>query len=59
MMKKWIYWAKLYESRFQANCLATRMQEDGWLLASEYPHNVEVYRSPRGRYGVRYTWQNK
>lgn len=52
----WIYWAKLYETKFQAHCLATRMREDWWLYGYKSPSQVEVFRSPRGRYGVRYMW---
>ncbi|SHE52311.1 hypothetical protein SAMN05444392_101836 [Seinonella peptonophila] len=58
-MNRWIYWAKLYESKFQANCLAARIQEDWWLLGSDHPSKVEVYRSYRGRYGVRYMWRHE
>ncbi|MFD0871968.1 MULTISPECIES: hypothetical protein [Paenibacillus] len=51
---KWIYWSKLYESKFQAGCLAKRMEEDWWLYGYDCPQAVEVYRSKKGRFGVRY-----
>lgn len=57
-MSNWIYWAKLYNTRFQARCLATRMQEDWWLYGYESPDEVEVFQSRRGRYGVRYIWKH-
>ncbi|MDR6224882.1 hypothetical protein [Desmospora profundinema] len=57
-MAGWIYWAKLYETRFQARCLAARMEEDWWIYGYESPAEVEVYQSKRGRYGVRYMWES-
>jgi len=51
---KWIYWARLYDSKFQAGCLVRRMEHDGWLFGIEMPHEIEVYRSRKGKYGVRY-----
>lgn len=56
-MTKWIYWAKLFDSSFQARCLATRMQEDWWLYGYDSPEEVEVFRSKKGKYGVRYIWR--
>jgi hypothetical protein len=50
----WIYWVKLYESKFQAGCLAKRMEEDWWIYGYECPNTVEVFRSKKGRFGVRY-----
>jgi hypothetical protein len=50
----WVYWAKLYESKFQAGCLAKRMEEDWWIYGYECPQSVEIYRSTKGRFGVRY-----
>ena len=58
-MTKWIYWAKLFDSSFQARCLATRMQEDWWLYGYDSPEEVEVFRSKKGKYGVRYIWRKK
>ncbi|TCP65448.1 hypothetical protein [Baia soyae] len=57
-MDQWIYCAKLYESRFQAKVLATRMQEDWWLYGYESPDTVEVFRSRKGRFGVKYIWKH-
>lgn len=55
----WIYWAKLFDSRFQARCLAARMQEDWWIYGYDSPDEVEVYRSNKGKFGVRYLWKRK
>ena len=52
---RWVYWSKLYDSKFQASCLAKRMEEDWWIYGYECPDHVEVFRSRRGRFGVRFT----
>lgn len=52
----WVYSGKLYDSEFQAGCLATRIREDGVLLSSRLPRFVYVYRTKKGRYGVKYLW---
>ncbi|MFD0671968.1 hypothetical protein [Cohnella sp. GCM10027633] len=51
---KWIYWSRLYDSKFQAGCLVQRMEHDGWVFGIDLPREIEVYRSRKGRYGVRY-----
>lgn len=55
-MMTWIYWAKLYETKFQAHCLAARLREDLWIYGYDSPTEVEVFRSRKGRYGVKYIW---
>ncbi|MEV2701302.1 hypothetical protein ABNC51_09280 [Paenibacillus larvae] len=50
----WIYCAKLYNTKFQAGCLAKRMEEDWWIYGYTCPREIEVFRSRRGRFGVRY-----
>jgi hypothetical protein len=51
---RWVYWVKLYDSKFQAGCLMKRMQDDWWIYGYECPREIEVFRSRKGRYGVRY-----
>lgn len=51
---RWIYWVRLYETKFQAGCLVKRMENDWWIYGYESPHEVEVFRSRKGRYGVRF-----
>lgn len=51
---KWIYWSRLYDSKFQAGCLVQRMEHDGWVFGIDMPQEIEVFRSRKGRYGVRY-----
>ena len=50
----WIYYARLYVSKFQAGCLAKRMEQDGWIYGHDDPKQVEVYQSCKGKYGVRF-----
>ncbi|MDQ0719069.1 hypothetical protein QF049_000330 [Paenibacillus sp. W4I10] len=50
----WVYFSKLYATKFQAGCLAKRMEQDGWIYGHNEPAEVEVYRSRKGRYGVRF-----
>ncbi|OMD17930.1 hypothetical protein BSK59_16375 [Paenibacillus odorifer] len=50
----WIYFAKLFRTRFQAGCLAKRLEQDGWIYGYHDPSFVEIYRSRKGRYGVRF-----
>lgn len=52
----WIYTGKLYSSEFQAGCLATRIREDGLMLTHRLPAYVYVYRTKKGRYGVKCFW---
>jgi len=50
----WVYWGRLYNTKFQASCLAKRLEEDWWLFGAERPPAVEIFHSRKGRYGVRY-----
>jgi len=50
----WVYWGRLYNTKFQASCLAKRMEEDWWIYGYESPQTVEIFCSKKGRYGVRY-----
>jgi hypothetical protein len=51
---KWVYFGKLFTSKFQAGCLAKRLEQDGWIYGYEDPYSVEIFRSRRGRYGVKF-----
>jgi len=51
---KWSTWCKLYDSKFQAECLATRMEEDWWIYGYECIKATEVFCTKKGRFGVRY-----
>lgn len=53
-LSSWIYYNKLYKSRFQAGCLARRLEHDGWIYGYREMKEIEVYRSRKGKYGVRF-----
>lgn len=52
---RWVYFGKLYTTKFQAGCLAKRLEQDGWLYGYDELSQVEIFRSRKGRYGVRFT----
>ncbi len=54
MNMQWIYWGKLYDTKFQARVLQQRLEHDAWLYGYSTPHDIEIYRSRRGKYGVRF-----
>lgn len=54
----WIYWGKLYDTKFQANCLKMRIEEDWWTNGYDSPHHVEVIQLKSGKYGVRFNWDS-
>ncbi|MCG7407759.1 hypothetical protein MH117_10025 [Paenibacillus sp. ACRRX] len=53
-MLNWIYWGKLYNSKFQAQTLQQRLEHDAWIYGYETPQEIEIFRSRRGKYGVRF-----
>ncbi len=52
----WVYSGKLYNSEFQAGCLATRIREEGFTPTKQFPRYVYVFRTKKGRYGVKCLW---
>lgn len=54
LVMNWVYYGKLYTTKFQAGCFAKRLEQDAWLFGYGDPQVVEVYRSRKGRYGIRY-----
>lgn len=53
-MMQWIYFNKLYRTKFQAGCLAKRLEHDGWIYGFEEMRHIEIYRSRRGKFGVKF-----
>ncbi len=51
---RWVYFNKLYRTKFQAGCLARRLEQDGWIYGFEDMRQIEIYRSRKGKYGVRF-----
>lgn len=49
----WIYEARLYDSRSVANYVAMCVRDDQVLRGEQQPL-VQIYRTRRGNYGVRY-----
>jgi hypothetical protein len=52
----WVYSGTLYDSKFQAGCYATRIRDGELLTRVRLPSYVYVYRTKKGRYGVKYSW---
>ncbi|MBX6394109.1 MAG: hypothetical protein IRY98_00105 [Alicyclobacillaceae bacterium] len=50
----WIYCLKLFDNQFQAGCYAARLRENGWRGAADLPDYVAVFRTPQGRFGVKF-----
>ncbi|WMT43646.1 hypothetical protein RE628_08985 [Paenibacillus sp. D2_2] len=53
-MMNWVYFNKLYRTKFQAGCLAKRLEQDGWIYGFDRMNEIEIFRSRRGKYGVRF-----
>ena len=51
---KWIYFSKLYATKFQAGCLAKDWSRTAGYTDTMSQKKLEVYRSRKGRYGVRF-----
>ncbi|MCY0901571.1 MAG: hypothetical protein OWU32_05210 [Firmicutes bacterium] len=50
----WVYEARLYDSRSVANYVAMCVRDDQILRGCHQPL-VQIYRTRKGNYGVRYT----
>ncbi|CAB3391714.1 MULTISPECIES: hypothetical protein [Kyrpidia] len=50
----WIYWAGLYESKFEAYCAVMWVEGDKRIHGPTPPKEVELYRTSRGKFGVRF-----
>lgn len=49
----WVYYLQLVDSRFQAKCLEARLRQNTQWFAHKEPEYVAIYRTPRGKYGVK------
>ena len=57
MSRQWIYTFKLFRTAFQAKVAAKRIEENYWIDDHRYsPQEIEVFRTLKGRFGVRYYW---
>lgn len=50
----WVYWGKLYDSKFQAKVLQERLSYDAWIYGYSTPQEIEIFRSAKGKYGIRF-----
>ena len=50
----WVYFAGLYDSRFEAYCAVMWVEADERIRGTVAPEEVQVYRTRRGKYGVRF-----
>ncbi|ADU30958.1 hypothetical protein [Evansella cellulosilytica] len=52
---RWIYFKQVFDSKFQANCLKAKI-EDNWVNGYEIGPWVEIRKLKNNRYVVRYTY---
>lgn len=57
-MDEWVYFAGLYESKFEAYCAVMWVEADERIRRTARPMDVQIYRSKRGKYGVRFRQQD-
>jgi hypothetical protein len=50
----WVYWAGLYDSKFEAYCAVMWVEGDKRIYGAHPPREVELYRTRKGKYGVRF-----
>lgn len=50
----WVYWAGLYDSKFEAYCAVMWVEGDKRIYGSYPPREVELYKTRKGKYGVRF-----
>jgi hypothetical protein len=56
-MGEWIYFAGLYDSKFEAYCAVMWVEADERIRGKVAPDEVQVYQTRRGKYGVRFRRQ--
>ncbi|MGO4889390.1 hypothetical protein ACJ2A9_16700 [Anaerobacillus sp. MEB173] len=55
MRPRWVYWKQIFHSKFQANCIKAKI-EDNWINGYELPPLVEIRKLKEDKYIVRYTY---
>ena len=53
-MDDWVYFAGLYSSKFEAYCAVMWVEADDRIRGDALPHEVQVYRTKQGKFGVRF-----
>lgn len=54
MMNDWVYFAGLYDSKFEAYCAVMWVEADERIRGSGHSGEVQVYQTKKGKYGVRF-----
>ncbi|WP_206831255.1 hypothetical protein [Alicyclobacillus fructus] len=58
-MGDWVYFAGVYDTKFEAYCAVMWVEADERIRRSARPTQVEVYRLRNGKYGVRFLPQER
>jgi hypothetical protein len=53
-MERWVYFAGLYQSKFEAYCAVMWVEADERIRGASVPAEVQVYQTSHGKYGVRF-----
>jgi len=53
-MGDWVYFAGLYESKFEAYCAVMWVEADERIRGTAGPGEVQVYQTRKGKFGVRF-----
>lgn len=53
-MDDWVYFAGLYDSKFEAYCAVMWVEADERIRGGSSPGEVQVYQTRKGKYGVRF-----
>lgn len=58
-MDGWVYFAGLYQSKFEAYCAVMWVEADERIRGTHTPAEVQVYQTSNGKYGVRFRQQEQ
>jgi hypothetical protein len=53
-MSHWVYFAGLYDSKFEAYCAVMWIEADERIRGPLHADEVQVYQTKHGKYGVRF-----
>ncbi|EPZ48890.1 hypothetical protein [Alicyclobacillus acidoterrestris] len=52
----WVYYLRLVPTKFEATCLAARVEEGTLWATKRLPRYVGVFQTNKGRFGVKAFW---
>ena len=52
----WVYYWRLVDTRFQADCLLARFEAAEGFWYREVPRYIGIYQTKGGKYGVKVLW---